>query len=219
MITRKAVRSMTNYNTLEGMIENSSRILDEALNGVPRADFKHCSGIVLISAIEIGFLLSGSVGTGVVIAQDKQKKTWSPPMAIGLTGVGAGFLVGAEKKDVVVFLMDPGAMNTLSGDFQLKLGVECSAVAGPFGEEEDISLNTSNKGFTVTTSYTIAKGAFVNVGLEGTVLAPRKGLNKKFYGEDVTPKAILFDRTVTVPEGCGLGELHRKLTSLAAQVS
>jgi len=58
---------------------------------------KNCKGIILLSVVEAGFIFSGNVGTGVIIA-NKYDGTWSPPSALGLGGIGWGFMVGAEVK-------------------------------------------------------------------------------------------------------------------------
>mgnify|MGYP006198698643 CR=1 FL=1 len=68
---------------------NANHVLDSALNpktnGVPRGFFENCVGLILISVLEAGFIFSGNVGTGILIAK-KDEKSWSPPSAIGLTG-------------------------------------------------------------------------------------------------------------------------------------
>jgi len=65
--------------------------------GIPRGMIKNCKGIILLSVVEAGFIFSGNVGTGVIIA-NKYDGTWSPPSALGLGGIGWGFMVGAEVK-------------------------------------------------------------------------------------------------------------------------
>ena len=64
---------------------------------IPRGMIKNCKGIILLSVVEAGFIFSGNVGTGVIIA-NKYDGTWSPPSALGLGGIGWGFMVGAEVK-------------------------------------------------------------------------------------------------------------------------
>lgn len=87
--------------TMEGMIWNANHVLDQALSpdtaGIPRGMIKNCKGIILLSVVEAGFIFSGNVGTGVIIA-NKYDGTWSPPSALGLGGIGWGFMVGAEVK-------------------------------------------------------------------------------------------------------------------------
>ncbi len=66
-------------------------------------------------------MFSGNVGTGVVIAH-KTDGTWSPPSAIGLAGIGFGFMIGAEIKDIVIIVMENTTLDTLSVDNQVKVG-------------------------------------------------------------------------------------------------
>ena len=65
-----------------------------------------------------GFIFSGNVGTGVVIA-NKYDGTWSAPSAIGLAGIRFGFMVGAEVKDIVMCVMDDTTLDTLSVSYLL----------------------------------------------------------------------------------------------------
>ena len=54
----------------------------------------------------------------------------------------------------------------------------------------------------------------MGINLEGAVVGARSKVNKKFYGKDVKPSEILYDRAVELPENCGVPELHRKLDLL-----
>ena len=135
--------SRPDRTTMEGMIWNANHVLDIALDpatpGIPRGMIKNCKGILLLSVVEAGFVFSGNVrvdflmiestvnsyctypkllsphqvGTGVVIA-NKYDGTWSAPSAIGLGGIGFGFMVGAEVKDIVMCVMDDTTLDTLS---------------------------------------------------------------------------------------------------------
>lgn len=44
-------------------------------------------------------------------------------------------------------------------------------------------------------AYSHSKGLFVGVSLEGAVIRPRKDVNARFYGTDVTPREILSGMT------------------------
>ena len=89
---------------------------------------KNCKGIILLSVVEAGFIFSGNVGTGIIIAH-KDDGTWSPPSALGLGGVGCGLVVGAEIKDILICVMwwDNTTMEALAGDRQIKFGGQVSA--------------------------------------------------------------------------------------------
>ena len=78
-----------NRTTMAGMIWNANHVLSTALdpktNGVPRSLFEQdLKGILLISIIEAGFMFTGNVGTGILLA--RRQGQWSPPCAVGLGG-------------------------------------------------------------------------------------------------------------------------------------
>jgi len=203
---------------MEGMIWNANHVLDTALDpktpGVPRQILAHCKGIVLISVVEVGFIFSGSVGTGVILAQNDDG-VWSPPSAVGLTGVGFGLLVGADVKDILILLVDDRAIEALSGEHQIKFGSQLGIAAGPIGREIGGDLHFSLERSDIALSYSFSKGLFVGINLEGAVLGARDKVNKKFYGKECKPKDILFERNVTIPEDdAGIAELHKKLDLL-----
>lgn len=202
---------------MEGMIWNANHVLDQALSpdtpGIPRGMIKNCKGIILLSVVEAGFIFSGNVGTGVVIAH-KYDETWSPPSAIGLGGIGWGFMVGAEVKDIVICVMDDTTLDTLSGEHQVKIGGQISATVGPVGREAEAALNLSEKGVGGTYSYTFSKGFFGGISLETAVLNVRSKENSRFYGKSVNAKDILWESAVESPEGKGIEELHHKLDLL-----
>lgn len=84
----------------------ANHVLEQALRpgirGLPKNLFEECLGIVMISIVEVGFIFSGNVGTGIVLLKNNDGTfNQSSPCAVGLTGVGFGLLAGASVKDVV----------------------------------------------------------------------------------------------------------------------
>lgn len=53
-------------------------------------------------------------------------------------------------------------------------------------------------------AYSLSKGAFLGMSLEGAVIAPRDKWNEAFYGKAVTPSDILIARTVSNPQSAEL---------------
>lgn len=173
-------------------------------------------GICFINIVEAGFIFSGNVGTGIVMARDPETGAWSPPSALGLTGVGWGFIMGASMKDIVYLIYDPETMKAMSGDMGVKLGTQVEASAGSWGRTAETSFNLSNKGVGANIALSYSKGLFGGLSIEGAVCNPRTAVNEKFYGKSVTPKAILFEKgAVSVPEdGNLMPEVYDKLKRL-----
>ncbi len=197
------------------LIKRAQRIVDEfGQESKMKPFFKHCHGIVLISSVEVGFVLSGNVGTGILMRHDMMNDKWSPPCAVEITGIGAGLYAGAEKKDICLFLTNRDMVKALTGTFQLRLGPHTSLTVGPLGKEFDFTLHMSSRGFVSTSSFAHTSGIGVGISLEGAALLPKSGVNREFYGEKVAPKKIVYGQ-VDTPEGSGVEQLHEKLQALA----
>jgi lipid-binding SYLF domain-containing protein len=214
--------------TFDGMIDNSHQVLDLALSArdedtvnyirptkaeraIPNVLFRQCEGILLLHVIEAAFVISANIGTGLLMAHDKEENTWSAPSAVGLTGLGWGFLGGAARKDWVVFIMDKDTMNALTGNVSLNLSGQASFTIGERGREVDAALHASNRGVGATVAFSYSRGFLVGVSLEGSVVAPRTACNKQFYGRHVTPREVLYE--MDTPHA--VKDLHAKLQQLA----
>lgn len=79
-------------SSMEGLIWNANYMLDASLDpgaqGVPKSLFKKAHGIVLVSSVEFGLVISGNIGAGIVMVKDKEDGKWSPPSAVKFGGVG-----------------------------------------------------------------------------------------------------------------------------------
>uniref|UniRef100_A0A7S1YGF1 Ysc84 actin-binding domain-containing protein n=1 Tax=Grammatophora oceanica TaxID=210454 RepID=A0A7S1YGF1_9STRA len=208
--------------TMEGMIWNANHVLDSALdpnkNGVPRSLFEKAVGIILISVIEGGFIFSGNVGTGIILAKKDDGTGWSPPCAMGLTGVGWGFIAGLSMKDVMVFILDDSTMQSVAGDVGIKFSGQGEATAGPFGRSAEVGVALSNSGAGGTVSVAFSKGAFGGISIEGALCAPRTAVNKNFYNDpNISAQQILFqNESVNLPsDNTLMPEIYKKLNLLA----
>lgn len=196
---------------MENLLTDALRIV-ESFSSEPGVHFyfKHCHGIVLLSAYEASFLFSAQGGTGVLLRHDKKNSKWSPPVAIGLGGAGVGIQAGIEKKDVIMFLTEKSMVKTLSGEFQLRIGTQIGLTIGDEGEEDDFYAHFSNRGVASTSSFAHTKGVSLGLSMEGGIIAPRFNVNHEYYGEKVTPKKVLYGE-VNVPSDSQLDELHHSL--------
>jgi lipid-binding SYLF domain-containing protein len=172
-------------------------------------------GIAFINIVEVGFIFSGNVGTGIVLAR-KPDGTWSPPTAIGLTGIGWGFIMGASLKDIVYLIYDEMTLKAMSGDVGVKLSTQTEAALGTWGRTAEATNIISNKGIGCNIALSYSKGIFGGLSVEGAVCNPRKAVNQKFYGKKVSPKEILFDGAVEVPDGTLMPEVYTKLERLCS---
>lgn len=220
-MSKEGTGKRPNVHTMEGMIWNANHVLDTALDaktnpicGIPRGLVKKCKGVVLLTAIEAGLVISGNSGSGVIIAQN-DKGEWSAPSAIGLKGMGLGYLIGYASKDIVILLMDDDLVKKAgSGSVKIpKLTGQSGFTAGEVSRCDD--LDTFREGQKGAWGFMYSKGVMGSLALETINLSEHKKQNAKFYGKDkVSAAEILFENAVEIPEGSGIPDLHRKLELL-----
>ncbi len=169
---------------------------------VPKKLFTACVGVVLISVVEVGFILSGSIGTGIILKRRNDSSSsssgttdnneWSYPVACGLGGLGWGFLAGGSVKDIIVFIFDEDTLRTMAYDkLGVKVGGQLEATFGTTGRSANLDFTVSEKGFGNTMSYAFSKGVFIGMSVEGAVIGARHKINQKFYNsETITPDEI-----------------------------
>lgn len=199
-------------------IWNANHVLEQALspgtNGVPRSLFNGIKGLILLSVVEVGFIFSGNVGTGILLSK-KEDGGWSPPSAVGLTGVGWGFLIGGSLRDLMIFLYDENSLASASDG--LKVGGQMELTLGPFGRTAQANIDLSNKGVGATFAVAFSKGAFLGLSLEGAVVGVRGAANQAFYGQPYSPQDIALLGRAQLPDKVTLiSDVYDKLNKLSA---
>jgi len=185
--------SRPSLTSFEGMIWNANHVLSYALDpgirGIPKGYFMGCAGVVLMSSIQAGFMLSGSVGTGIFLKRDSEGN-WSNPVACGMAAVGVGFQIGATSKDVIIFLPNDASVQTFFSS-GVTLGAHSDVTIG-VGRDLEGAVGVSGSGMAPIISIAYTKGAFVGASMEGALISPRKGANEAFYGAgNGDPEAII----------------------------
>ena len=184
---RKAAYTVKNFSA-------GGPISDRA---IPTGIVEQAKGLVFLHVIKGGFMISGRIGSGLIIAK-MSDGGWSAPSAIVTVGVGWGAQVGAEASNYVLVLTTASALKAFSGRGQVSLGAEVGIAAGPLGRTATVQGVVGTKGLAPCYSYSHSKGIFAGVSLEGSVIAMRPDVNKNFYGVNIKPEQ-LFSNPVHRP--------------------
>lgn len=147
-------------------------------------------GLAVITVLKAGFLGSGRLGSGIVVAR-LSDGSWSAPSAIATAGGGFGGQIGFELTDFVFILNDQAAVKAFSQAASVTLGGNVSIAAGPVGRNAEAAGAASLKGVAGVFAYSKTKGLFAGVSLEGSVLIERRDANEKMYGGRITARQLL----------------------------
>ncbi len=141
-------------------------------------------GLAIFSCMRSGLWMSGSGGSGVLIAR-KADGTWSPPSGILLHTAALGFVMGVDIYDCVLVINSVSALEmftrprvTLGTDVGLSLGPLISA-GQPDSDERWRELTNT------VLSYLKARGRHQAAQLDGSLVTERANENERFYDSTV----------------------------------
>jgi lipid-binding SYLF domain-containing protein len=167
-------------------------------------NLKNVKGLLIYpQVLKAGFILGGSGGTGVLVVRDAKTKNWSQPAFYTIGSGSFGLQIGGEAAEVIVMAMSQKAIDSLYTT-SVKLGGDTSVAAGPYGTGAKANVTAD------FISYSKSKGLYAGLNLEGSVVGVRDGLNKAYYGKEVTPVQIIVEKKANNKGSAGLREALKK---------
>jgi len=169
---------------------------------------KKARGVLIAPQILKGaFIIGGAGGNAVLLTRQQTDGSWGGPSFYTIGEASFGLQIGGEASEVVLLAMtDRGATAFLGNSF--KLGGNVSVAAGPVGG--GASAASANLSADIL-SFSISKGLYGGISLDGAVIAIREGLDSGYYGKEVTPTDILIKRDVSNPQAARLIEEVEKV--------
>jgi lipid-binding SYLF domain-containing protein len=193
-----------NTSELQQCKENCSAMSPNLgdLDGVriPARLLEEAKGIAVMTVCKGGFGLAGvEFGSGLVVARLDADR-WSAPSAIGTGGMSWGALVGAQVADHVFLLMTDAAVEMLfSNNGSVQLGADVGVALGPLGRSLEADFGAAPGSVAPIYTYSLTKGFYAGVSLDGKVIFTRHRVNEKFYGRQVGAREILQGAVPTPP--------------------
>jgi len=167
---------------------------------IPARLLQEAKGVATLTVVKGGFgLVGGEIGTGLVVAR-MSDGTWSAPSAIGAAGLSWGALVGAQISDHVFLLMTDNAVEMLfNNKGSINLGADVGISLGPLGRSLEGNIGATGSGIAPIYSYSLSKGLYAGISLDGKVIVTRHDVNEKFYGRAVSGSELLTGAIETPP--------------------
>ena len=204
---RKAAYSINNF-----FGDNPNALIKDQT--IPRQCLQRAKGLAFLTVFRAGFMFTGRIGTGLIMAKLADGVSWSAPSAIGTLGMGWGAQIGGELTDFIIVLNTDKAVESFGASAQVSLGAELGVSAGPIGRSAAAAVNFGDGGVTPCYSYSQSKGLFAGISLEGAAIVPRNDVNLKFYGRAVERKDLLSGRVPPPPAAEPLYAAVRKVMSV-----
>ncbi|MEM7043763.1 MAG: lipid-binding SYLF domain-containing protein [Pseudomonadota bacterium] len=164
--------------------------------------------MVVPDLLKGGFLAGAERGTAVMLIRHPQTGNWGQPAFYDVYGGSLGLQFGVQTSDVVLTIMNEGAVKKIVGS-GLKLGADASVAAGRVGATIG-AATTTRFGEDL---YVFAKnqGLFGGFAIDGSYVGAKNDWNEAYYGRPVHPWEVMSDFNVI--SGTEVASLHETLTS------
>lgn len=151
---------------------------------------KRAKGIAIIPKMtKAGFIVGAQTGEGLILLKNGDK--WTGPSFAGISGASVGLQIGAQSVGLVLVITNNDGILAFTGGNSFKLGADVAGAAGPAGR--DASAATDGRSEASIYSYSISKGLYAGVSLEGCVINQNRDANKAYWRRDITPKQALAE--------------------------
>ena len=176
----------------------SDEIIDDALsmiNEISTQDdvsrmaktLKTSYAIALVpSMVKAGFLLGGEYGEGLILRREKGK--WYGPSFYNIGGGAFGLQLGAQKISLLLAVINEKGVRAFMSS-KTKLGGDVGVAAGPVGRRAEAATDAQAKASIY--SYSISKGLFAGVSLEGSVISISVKRNSEYWGSNIAASEAL----------------------------
>ncbi len=177
-------------NRLNAAADVVSEMMAAPDKGIPRDLLDKAACVVVVPSVKkAAFIFGAKYGRGFIVCRNKNGPGWSAPGGVRIEGGSFGLQIGGSATDVVMLLMNEGAIDKLLSS-KFTIGADASAAAGPVGRTA--SAQTDAQLHAQLLTYSRAQGLFAGVSLDGASLRPDDDANKDMYGRKVSNRDVVL---------------------------
>lgn len=145
---------------------------------------KSGKGVAIFPAVtKAGLGIGGQTGEGVVFLRQPNGR-WTGPAFMGISGASIGFQIGVQSVGLVLVITNEQGLRAFTGGNSFKLGADVAIAAGPVGR--DTSAATDGRAKASIYSYSMSKGLFAGISIDGSVINQNRDANKAYWGRDIS---------------------------------
>ena len=170
---------------------------------------RDCKAVAIFpNVVKAGLIVGGRYGEGLIMRRDG-KGGWNGPAFFSISGGSFGLQLGASSTALVLTVNTQKGLEAFRGG-SFTLGADVTAAAGPGGKTGYVGTTVNAK--APIYSYSLTKGVFGGVALDGSAISELPGVNDECWGTHMNNVQIL-DKKSDRP---GVRELARLLDRLSS---
>ena len=141
---------------------------------------------IVPSMVKAGFIIGAEYGEGLILRHENGK--WYGPSFYNIGGGSFGLQLGAQSVALLLAVINERGVGAFMGS-KTKLGGDFAIAAGPVGRRAEAATDAQAKASIY--SYSLSKGLFAGVSLEGSVISISVKRNNEYWGGKVSAKEAL----------------------------
>ncbi len=141
---------------------------------------------IVPSMVKAGLLIGGTYGEGLILRRENGR--WYGPSFYNIGGASFGLQVGAQEVALLMAVINERGVEAFLSS-RTKLGGDISVAAGPVGRRAEAATDAQAKASIY--SYSISKGLFAGLSLDGSVISISVKRNKEYWGESISASDAL----------------------------
>src|SRR5437763_9033338 len=167
-----------------------NKIMATPDKGIPQDLLDKAACAVIVPNVKKGaFIVGAKYGRGFIVCRRKSGRDWSAPGGVIVEGGSVGFQIVGSETDVIMLVMNEGAINKLLSS-KFTIGGDASVAAGPVGRTS--SAETDAQLHAEILTYSRTRGLFAGVSLQGATLRPDDDANKDMYGRPMSNNDVVL---------------------------
>jgi SH3 domain-containing YSC84-like protein 1 len=190
------------------LVDRSTLALQEAMllnvSHQPRVTLTHARAVVICPRMfKAGFFFGGAGGDCVLVGR-AANGTWSYPAFYTIGSFSFGLQIGVQDSEIIMMVMTNRGLNALlNASFKIGVGGSIAVAVIGGGVQGD---TTAAVGADIV-AFSVARGAFAGVSLEGSGLDSLTGWDQAYYGQPVDARQLVIDMQGRNPGADPLREL------------
>lgn len=178
--------------------------------GDPASWLRRARAVMICPRVfRIGFIFGVSGGECVLLARDAAG-SWSAPAFYELRSGSFGLQAGIQDGETVLMIMSGRALAAVM-DSQFKIGGDASITVATAGAGVEGDTTAALRADILATS--LARGLYVSIALNGSLLSSDTDWNRAYYGRDLAARQIVVQMAANNP---GADPLRAVLTRYGA---
>lgn len=176
------------------LISDAVAVLEEMTKQPDAESFSYllarAEGVAIFpSVVKAGLMLGGKYGEGFVLRYDAEAGRWYGPHFVEMKGLSYGLQFGVQSTSLILVITNKQGMDSFKGGDNITLGGDLSIAAGPIGRRAEASTDLDLKASIY--SYSMSKGIFAGMSLEGAMISASNKNNAAYWGEYMSADEIL----------------------------